>query len=625
MNRLVFTKVAIDLFLWYAASYLAFILIVGLSHVSMIFATVIIVTLLTLPLKGSIIYLFGFHRQSWTNIGIQDLFTLFSGSFLYIISGTLIYILTSRYYTIPAGIAVIEGMLGFFLMGGSRLSVRIIRENRSYREAQKKGFRNVLIAGAGDSGTILAGELLRHPESGLKPVGYLDDDYHKRMKSYHGLPVLGKIYDLPEVITSQKIDEVLISMPSQSGSVIRDIIELSRQSGVECRSVPSLNDILSGKKGITQLRDVDVADLLRRKTVKINNEEVEKFLKNKKILVTGGGGSIGSEIVRQLMRYGEHKIIVIDRDENSIYKLQNEIKRNFRSASYELLIADITNRTGLERIFTQYRPDTVIHAAAYKHVPLMEEQPGQAVLNNVGGTRNLVDMALRYGVGRFVNVSTDKAVNPVSIMGATKRITEELVRWASDRAGKGQSFVSVRFGNVLGSRGSVVPLFKEQIKNGGPITVTHPDMSRYFMTIPEASMLVLQSTAMVENGSVYVLDMGEPVRIVDIAKDLVELSGMNFESDIALCYTGIRPGEKISEELFTLEEIFIKTTHDKIFEVKREKNVIPDYGLYVQKLLENVQFGEPNEIRQMLKELTPTYSYNEKASGILTKLGNNQI
>jgi FlaA1/EpsC-like NDP-sugar epimerase len=412
-------------------------------------------------------------------------------------------------------------------------------------------------------------------------------------------------------VSQFKIDEILIAMPSESGEVIRRVVDEARKTDAKYRIIPSIYDLISGKVTINQIRNVDVEDLLRRKPVELNSDIIKNYTKDKIILVTGAGGSIGSEIVRQLSRFEPQKVVLLGRGENSIHQLMNEIQYNFSSLNYATEIGDIRDKQTMERLFQKYKPQVVFHAAAHKHVPLMEANPEQAIFNNVCGTQNLVQLAIDFGVTHFVNISTDKAVNPTSVMGATKRISEQIVQWGANQTDNGEVFVSVRFGNVLGSRGSVIPKFKEQIKRGGPISITHPDMVRYFMTIPEASQLVMQAGALNMNGSVFVLDMGEPVSIETMARDLITLSGFEPDKDIEIEYTGMRPGEKLFEELLTAEEGTDMTQHEKIY-VAKSLDVLGDISHKLDQLEQVAHDGDHERIKQSIKDLVPTYQFKPK-------------
>ncbi|MEQ8530938.1 MAG: nucleoside-diphosphate sugar epimerase/dehydratase, partial [Imperialibacter sp.] len=388
-------------------------------------------------------------------------------------------------------------------LGGVRILFRYYFKNFFYvRNLPRR--KRVLIAGAGEVGTMVAREMLRNPKEGFLPVAFLDDDDTKHRQRFLGVPVLGKMENMADIIDHEDIDELIIAMPNATGDTIRKVVEYAQLANIPHRTIPRLNDLISGKVNINFLRNVELEDLLRREPVQLDSTKISAYLKQKRVMVTGAGGSIGSEIVRQLTRFDPDTILLVGRGESSLHLISIELRDKTGFQKFDVKIADVRDRDTLEKLFDEYRPEVIFHAAAHKHVPFMEDNPAQSVFNNVIGTKNLTELALKYNVKYFVNISTDKAVNPTSVMGASKRVSEHLVSLASSKAEKDQYFVSVRFGNVLGSRGSVIPIFKEQIKNGGPITITHPEMVRYFMTIPEASQLVLQAGAMNKNGSLFI-------------------------------------------------------------------------------------------------------------------------
>ena len=544
--------------------------------------------------------------RSWRSSSMSDLIHLFKAIFVYgAIVGALMFLFGTE-YRVPRSIALIDPALTFMILGGMRLGTRALSERNSVKPHYITAKR-VLIVGAGEAGVMIAREMQRHPEAGLQPQGFVADDPSKKHEILAGLRVCGTIEDLPTVVGSSGTEEVLIAIPSASGPLVRRIVELARKAKVPHRIIPGIYEVLSGAVSISHIREVDVADLLGRDQVMLDIPSISRFLSDKKILVTGAGGSIGMEIVRQACGFSPSHIILLGRGENSLFYAEHNLMKKHPALPYDIIVADVRDEAKMRRVFEKYRPQTVFHAAAHKHVPMMEKNPDQAVLNNVGGTKVLTDLALEFGVENFVNISTDKAVNPTSVMGATKRIAEMVVRDAASRAGEGRSFVSVRFGNVLGSRGSVVPLFKEQIKRGGPVTVTHPEMTRYFMTIPEASQLVLQAAAMEGSGSVYVLDMGKPVKIKNLAEDLIHLSGFEPHVDIEIVYTGIRPGEKLFEEILTAEEGTLGTHHDKIF-ISPQKELPNSFGEKLDALLASASRGDdPKTLRKGLRDIVPSF------------------
>jgi FlaA1/EpsC-like NDP-sugar epimerase len=462
--------------------------------------------------------------------------------------------------TISQAIFILDMFATIVLLGGLRMAVRLYHEE-FLTEASGK-LKRFLIVGAGNAGEALLRELHRMPVGQYDMIGFIDDDPAKQGMNIHGIPVLGRVDQLPQICEQQNIEEIAIAMPSATAKQLRNVVQICEGAKVRFRTVPSIADIASGKYRVSQIRDVDINDLLGRETVKLDLDIIEQYLKSKVILVSGAGGSIGSEMCRQVCYFEPKLLLLLEQAENALFFIERELRKSFPKVAMETLICDITDKKRVERIFEKFKPEIVIHAAAHKHVPLMETNPGEAIKNNVVGTKMVADAADKYGVGHFVMISTDKAVNPTSIMGSSKRVAEmyiqDLNKTSSTR------FVTVRFGNVLGSNGSVVPIFKSQIASGGPVTVTHPEMRRYFMTIPEASQLVLQAAAMGKGGEIFVLDMGEPVKIVDLAKELITLSGFRPGEDIEIVFTGIRPGEKLFEELSIKGEDMVPTRHAKI-------------------------------------------------------------
>ena len=599
-------KCLVDLSLWTLATPLAFIVRLDLLFVDYV-NEIMILTAIGLPVKSSIIYLLGFHRQSWQNISFRDPLRLLLG----IMCGTAILaaaaFMLHTFLEIPRSIPLIDGMLGLGLLCAPRGISRLVHDWRLSRTNGKE-IRRVLIVGAGQCGTMMVRALTRHSGGQLRPVGFLDDDTAKHRQTLLGLPVLGSIKQLPEAASRCAADEIITAIPSAPPQVLRDIVKLSQQAGLRHRIIPSIYDILSGKLP-THTRDVDMTDLLGRDAVSLPLDETAACIKGRVVLVSGAGGSIGSEIVRQLTGFKPKQVILFGRGENSLFELEQNL-REFAPQTHTIaVIGDIRDRQRLEHVFATYQPRVIFHAAAHKHVPMMEANPDEAVFNNVGGTRNLVELALEHNVERFVNISTDKAVNPTSVMGATKRVAEQVVAWAASQAPPDRCFVSVRFGNVLGSRGSVVPTFQRQILAGGPITITHPKMTRYFKTIPEAAQLVLRAGGFGENGQVYVLDMGKPVRVIDLARDLIRLSGLEPDVDIKIQHTGVRPGEKMCEELLTAEDGTVASRHEKIFVARC--STPPADGIFtrdLENLFNAAELRNPTAIRQMLQTLVPTYS-----------------
>ena len=522
---------------------------------------------------------------------------------------------------LPRSVPLIDAILVLVVVGGIRFSARL--SNAWLRRQQpRQATRRVLIMGAGEAGAMMVNEMQANPHLGLEPVGFADDDLYKHDVQIRGLKVLGGRYDIPELARKHKVQQVIIAMPTAPGNVIREVRAICEKAGLPTKTIPGMYELLNGTVSVNQLRDVKIEDLLRRDPVRTDIAAVHELIRGQRVLVTGGGGSIGSELCRQVLRCQPAELIIVGHGENSIFEIYHELRRTVArpdadSPATELvpLICDIRSRERLQTIFARYRPAIVFHAAAHKHVPLMEANPSEAVMNNIVGTRNVVETALATDVEHFVMISTDKAVKPTSIMEASKRAAELLVQQAAAQSGR--PYVAVRFGNVLGSRGSVVLTFQKQIAAGGPVTVTHPDMRRFFMTIPEAVQLVLQASVLGHGGEVFVLDMGEPVKIVDLARDLIELSGLRVGDDIDIVFSGVRPGEKLYEELFVDGERYGRTQHEKVF-LATNGSSGPRAGLEeILPLLEAAALRDDRQaIRSNLKRLIPAYSPSQ-ADGVV--------
>ncbi|WP_150269447.1 polysaccharide biosynthesis protein [Paenibacillus tepidiphilus] len=546
---------------------------------------------------GSLVY-FGLYRRVWQYASIGEIVSVFKA----IVVGALIsyavafIILPGR---VPLSIEVRSVETILLLVGGIRFCWRMFRSSKNI---VKDSEVHTLIVGAGDCGILIARELTGPSFAGTRIVGFIDDNKDKYHMMIMGVPILGNRYDIPRIVKERNIHEIIIAMPSVSRTEISEIVNLSKATGVKLRIIPALNDLIAGKISVKKLRDVSVEDLLGREPIVADMNSILGYVHNKTVLVTGAGGSIGSELCRQISPYAPGKLLILGHGENSIYTIEMELRKKFPYLQIFTLIADVQDRTRIMDIYSEYRPDVVFHAAAHKHVPLMERNPSEAIKNNVFGTRNVADAADKFGAERFVLISSDKAVNPTSVMGATKRIAEMYVQ--SLNTTSATKFSAVRFGNVLGSRGSVIPAFKQQIAAGGPVTVTHPEMVRYFMTIPEAVQLVIQSGSFARGGEVFVLDMGEPVKILTLAEDLITLSGYEPYKDIDIVFSGIREGEKLYEELLTAEENLGSTQHDRIF--IGQPNVISQNQLELEfKRLERVLTEEPAAIREVINQIVP--------------------
>ena len=557
--------------------------------------------------KSPLIIGFGLYRQVWRRVTVEDLYRLALviaiGSAVMFAAGLIMHEGGSPF---PRTVPVIEGLIALLAMAGVRLWVRFRKSHRlrPRRSAVRDTARRVLLAGAGEAGTDVGWEIRRRPECGFTVVGFLDDNPTKEQLSVAGKKVLGRIEDLPRVVDDHEIEIVFITLPSAGGRTTRRIVELARLADVECRILPGITQVLSGDTNLSGIRAVHVEDLLRRNPIGLDLPA--SYIKDRTVLVTGAGGSIGSELVRQAAGFEPSHIILFGHGENSLHQLDHELRLSTPNLRPTLVIGDVRDRAKVDHVMRTFEPSVVFHTAAHKHVPLMESHPDEAVLNNVGGTRNLAEAAAQSGVDRFVNVSSDKAVRPSSMLGATKYLTELVVRMIAADASPGKSFVSVRFGNVLGSRGSVVRTFEEQIRRGGPVTVTHPEMTRYFMTIPEASRLVIQAGAMGMNGAVCVLNMGTPVRIIDLARDMIRLAGAD-EDEIEVVFTSRRAGEKLHEELFGDGEELLPTSSEHIV-VASPGSPIPERArVEVDRLVGAAERRDWLELERLLRALVPGF------------------
>lgn len=508
-------------------------------------------------------YLFGLYNRMWQYASIGELVsTIKSVSLGTFVNVFLIFAIFQSPF-LPRGVVAIDWLLNVFLIGGSRLLWRMLRDGYSETKKHSIGGKPVLIVGAGDAGVLTARELRNHYCGEVNVVGFVDDDHNKHNLKLLGVPVLGSREDIPQLIKRYSIQEVVIAMPSVKGKVIREIVAICHDTDAKVKILPGVFDLIEGNVTVNQIREVEVEDLLSREPVKVDLESITGYLEDEVVLVTGGGGSIGSELCRQIVKYNPGKLLILDNCENNVYDIEMELRKANPNLHLIPYVKDVRDRKGVEEVFKLHRPKVIFHAAAHKHVPLMEANPEEAIKNNVMGTYNVAQAANMYSAKRFVLVSTDKAVNPTSVMGASKRVAEMVIQHLSTVSKT--KYAAVRFGNVLGSRGSVIPLFQKQIAEGGPVTVTHKDMIRYFMTIPEAVQLVIQAGAMTKGGEIFILDMGDQVRIWDLAKTLIKLSGLEPGEDIEIVEVGMRPGEKLFEELLTDEEGVNSTKHKRIF------------------------------------------------------------
>ena len=566
-------------------------------------------------------YFFGLYRRIWIYASTHELRLITAAvTTASVLTSGFMLILISTGHVIPGmprSALGIDWLLSLVLIGGSRFALRILAEQSASPRNGKT--HRALIVGAGDAGALVVRELQRSSQLNLIPVGFLDDDPSKQMQEIYGVPVIGFIDSLAEALENQNISEVIFAIPSAPGKVVRFVNDICRLKGIPSRTMPGIYELIGGKVSVSRLREVDITDLLRREPTGINEELIGGVLSGRRILVTGAGGSIGRELSRQIARWNPAKLVILGHGENSIFETLLELKEDYPTLSFDTVIADVKDRARIQAVFQEHQIQVVFHAAAHKHVPLMQANVEEAVLNNVFGTRNIVETAIEFNAERLVLISTDKAVHPANVYGATKRLAEMVVLDAAHRTHR--AFSVVRFGNVLGSRGSVVPLFKRQIANGGPVLITHPDMERYFMTIPEAVHLVLQAASMGQGGEAFLLDMGEQIRILDLAEDLIRLSGLEPGRDIEIEFTGIRPGEKLREELWEKDKRYEKTAHPNIMRSDHEDTLnTRDLEDTFSRLESLTTQGNADEIISLLDAVIPGSSISETPAPDLTSI-----
>jgi FlaA1/EpsC-like NDP-sugar epimerase len=547
---------------WYLAFALRFDFKIPSRYGDLLAQTILVVV----GLKICVFVLSGFYNHWWRYVSIRDMWSIARGVVLAsILVFIVIYLVDPvEKVRLPRSVFITDLLLLLAFVTGVRLLARTLMERPGRKGLVARG-KEVLVVGAGDAGQLILREMQKNPALGYTPIGLVDDDTRKRNVRLHGVRVFGSTADLPALLADNRPDEVIIAIPSAAGETRQRIVNACRDAGVPVKTLPAVHELISGDLNLArQLREVQVEDVLGREAVELDLDSIASYLNGETVLVTGAGGSIGSELCRQIAAMGADRIVLVDHAENALVDIARELAHERNYTSTVSVLADAKDRAKMRRLFERFRPGVVFHAAAYKHVPLMEENPLESVRNNVFSTAVMADVASELGAKRFVLVSTDKAVNPKNVLGQTKALCEWIVEAAAAREQNGTRFISVRFGNVLGSSGSVIPLFRRQIARGGPVTVTHPDMTRYFMTIPEAVQLIIQAGAIGESGDVYVLDMGTPVRILDLAHNMIRLSGKEPERDIAIEFIGARPGEKLHEELWGDGEDAVPTAHSKI-------------------------------------------------------------
>ncbi|MFQ8921289.1 MAG: polysaccharide biosynthesis protein [Clostridium paraputrificum] len=601
--------VVMDSILIFFAYFVAFIFRfkytdISIADVVILYGNYIGMIFFVCALFVSIFVLFRQYKSIWSIASIDE----FISGVVATSVGTIIILVMSYFDNsrIPLMVTIMAGIMIMIFCNGIRIGWRIVRRTLIYVSDRSNGnYKRVLVVGAGGAGALVANEYKKNPQYKKKVVAFIDDFSEKKGTYVSGIKVLGNRYDIQEVVESQRIEEVIIAISELNEVELKKILDECKKTTAQVKIMPGVSEVIDGKFSVKKIRDVDVEDLLGREPIKLDFSDISSYIENKVIMVTGGGGSIGSELCRQIVRFNPKELIIFDIYENNAYDLQNELLRKYENLNLKTLIGSVRDRKRLNSIFKEYRPQVVFHAAAHKHVPLMEDSPGEAIKNNILGTLNTAELASEYGVERFVLISTDKAVNPTNVMGATKRMCEMVIQSIDKESDT--EFVAVRFGNVLGSNGSVVPLFKKQIAEGGPVTLTHKDITRYFMTIPEASQLVLQAGAYAKGGEIFVLDMGQPVKIYDLAENLIRLSGYIPNEEIEIKVTGLRPGEKLYEELLMDEEGLSETPHKKIFIGRPGEFKLERVKNNINELLDVVKLGNKEKLREKLHEVVPTY------------------
>jgi len=601
--------IAIDLILIVISLYVSLLLKFDFDIPSeyIVFLKLSIVPVIVITILFNVI--FNMYKHIWKYASIEELlsivYSITLSNIVFIVYSYFINykLLENQYFRFPFTVHIIFWILSTVLLGGTRFIYRITEEVKTYDNNNEK-MAKLLIIGAGDAGALLIKEIKKHKELRYDIVGLIDDESSKLGKNINGVKVLGNRKDIVTISKKYNVDEIILAIPSSTLQIQKEILNMCKKTKCKLKTVPGIYEIIEGKVNISKLRNVDIEDLLGREPVKLDINNISKYIKEKIVLVTGGGGSIGSELCRQIVKFNPSELIILDIYENNAYDLQMELNYLYPNLNLKVIIASIRDFERMSQVFEQYKPSVVFHAAAHKHVPLMEENPREVIKNNVLGTYNVAMCSNKYNVEKFVQISTDKAVNPTNIMGASKRFCEIMIQ-TLDKVSSTE-YVAVRFGNVLGSNGSVIPLFKKQIAHGGPVTVTHPEITRFFMTIPEAAQLVLQAGAIAKGGEIFVLDMGEPVKIAELARDLIVLSGLQPDVDIKIKYTGLRPGEKLYEELLMDEIALTSTEHKKIFVEKPMEHNIKFLEDSIEEFREVIK-KDDDEIFKLMQRKVPTY------------------
>jgi FlaA1/EpsC-like NDP-sugar epimerase len=577
------------------------------------------------PLKLGIFFVFGLYRGMWRYTGIRDFWKLAQACIVSTLFVMAIILIIHRFAGFSRAVFILDGGLTFLLTGGLRMAIRTYFMSRDRARGPDVSLRpqhrkRVLIIGAGAAGEKILREIFENNQLHYEVAGFIDDDPAKQGRAIHGVSVLGGMDESIGVIENKNIDELLIAIPSASGEQLRRIIDICKTCNVLYKIMPGIGEIIDGRVSVKALRDVRYEDLLGRRPVELDAAGIRNYLDGKTVLITGCGGSIGSELCRQVVKYQPGALVLVDASEENLFYIQMELQHESYFQKCHCILGHVQDRRLMTSVFRKFRPEVVFHAAAYKHVPILEKNPWEAVTNNIVGSRVVMELAVEHGVGRFVFVSTDKAVRPTNVMGASKRVAELLLQ---SFQGNGTKFMAVRFGNVVGSSGSVVPLFRRQIEYGGPVTVTHPEVNRYFMTIPEAAQMIMQAGAMGEGGEIFILRMGTPVRIADMARDLIRLSGKEPDRDIKIVFTGLRDGEKLYEELITVGEGIVTTGHEKIMVIRADgqgalsrtpQELSVRLSEQLAGLSEAADRFDAGEIKKRLREIVPEYVLQENQS-----------
>jgi len=624
ISRNLFVILLLDIFLLFCSIYSSFLIRFDFVIPEPFWNSFISILPYFLCIKLICFYFFDLYRGMWRYTSLNDLMNIVKASTTATICIILLILYIHRFEKFSRSVFILDWCLTIFFIAGLRVFTRLcfaqFTETIGFKEIKdavlkvfrlnrKKG-RGVLIIGAGDCGEMICREFHENASIQSHVIGFLDDDISKKGRKIHGIPVLGKINDLDRIVEFTGAEEVVIAIPSASAKRMRQIVATCKEVDINFKTVPDMGELIDGKIKVSAIRNVEYRDLLGRKPVHLDKFEIGKYLGNKNVFVTGAAGSIGAGLCRQICRYAPKRIILFERAESPLYELDLELTKSFPKIKVIPVLGDIQNKGELKKTFELLTPNIIFHAAAYKHVPMLEQYPWKAVENNIFGTRNLMEIADQFNCEKFVFVSTDKAVNPFNIMGASKRITEMIVQNQGVSEQSDTDFITVRFGNVIGSVGSVIPLFKRQIKEGGPVTVTHPEIIRYFMMIPEACQLILQAGAMGTGGEIFILEMGKPVKIDNMARDLIKFSGFEPDVDIKIEYTGLRPGEKLYEELMTDQENVIPTSHDKILVLNSRQVDMSVLKNRLDQLKEESIKRNSDNIKKLFKKIVPEYNLN---------------